>query len=51
MQWTTRDAGTPTVMYGTSSGALTQMATGNTTTYTHERERTASVLHAAVASP
>ena len=34
VQWTTRDAGTPTVLYGTTAGNLSFNATGNTTTYT-----------------
>ena len=28
VQWTTRDAGTPTVQYGTASGRYTQNVTG-----------------------
>ena len=36
MQWLTRDAGNPTVHYGTSSGSLTSTVTGNTTTYTRQ---------------
>ena len=36
MQWLTRDAGNPTVHYGTSSGSLTSTMTGNTTTYTRQ---------------
>ena len=33
MQWTTRDAGTPTVMYGTQSGKYTSTVTGLSHTY------------------
>ncbi len=36
MQWLTRDAGNPTVHYGTSSGSRTSTMTGNTTTYTRQ---------------
>ncbi|KAL0055672.1 hypothetical protein WJX82_003065 [Trebouxia sp. C0006] len=36
VQWLTRDAGNPTVHYGTSSGSLTSTVTGNTTTYTRQ---------------
>ncbi len=36
VQWLTRDAGNPTVHYGTSSGSLTSTMTGNTTTYTRQ---------------
>jgi len=36
VQWLTRDAGSPTVHYGTSSGSLTSTMTGNTTTYTRQ---------------
>jgi len=36
VQWLTRDAGNPTVHYGTSSGSLTSTKTGNTTTYTRQ---------------
>ena len=36
VQWLTRDAGNPTVHYGTSSGSPTSTMTGNTTTYTRQ---------------
>ena len=36
VQWITRDAGTPTVQFGTTSGSLTSSKTGNTTTYTRQ---------------
>ena len=44
VQWTTKDAGTPTVKYGTTATSLTMNTTGNTSTYTRYRcrERRAS---------
>ena len=36
VQWTTRDAGTPTVRLGTAPGTYTQTFTGNCTTYARE---------------
>ena len=36
IQWLTRDAGTPTVRYGLSPGALSSTKTGKTTTYGRE---------------
>ena len=36
VQWLTRDAGNPTVHYGTSSGSLTSNKIGNTTSYTRQ---------------
>ena len=47
VQWTTKDAGTPTVKYGTTATSLTMNTTGNTSTYTRRVIQRYNVCEAA----